>query len=312
MLSPGDNANMFAYVLPVYNPVLMAEHMPDVRYPHGVYNCGIAIHEGVRRGIVRSCTINSRHRLGRKTMQTKEYGSTVYLVDFDETWKPVKYGEIKLVQTVHDVRLSVWSDKGFRGVGCARYTTPQGVAYTPISITGVTGSHVTVRELPKMPLMTGSQKNWVELPHEGETAHLDVGYVEEVGQRCVLSITKQGKARLQSHVSRQNKGLKLRGGTNYVRLSDSELLMCYHVVDDLGDNVRDYKSVFAIVESCFPFYIKATTPPLKFQSSSTENLIQFPMGLVRDGEKLIISYGLADADNVIGEIRQRDIMNLMQ
>lgn len=302
---------MFAYVLPVYNPVLMAEHMPDVRYPHGVYNCGIAFDGEKRRGIVRSCTINQRHRLGRKTMHTKEYGSTVYLVDFDESWAPVKYGEIKLAQTVHDVRLSRWDEQGFRGVGCARYNTPQGVAYTPISITGVTGSHVTVRELPKMPLMTGSQKNWIEMPHENETAHFDVGFVEEVGQRCILSVTKQGKARLQSHVSRTSRNMKLRGGTNYVKLDSANLLVCYHVVEELGDNVRDYKSVFAVVEGCFPFYIQAMTPPLKFQSSSTENLIQFPMGLVRDGEKLMISYGLADADNVIGEIRQRDVMNLM-
>lgn len=311
MYSRDDNANMFAYVLPVYNPVLMAEHMPDVRYPHGVYNCGISCDGGVRRGIVRSCTINSRHRLGRKSMPSKEYGSTVYLVDFDKSWTPIKYGELKLVETVHDVRLSMWNEKGFRGVGCARYNTPQGVRYWPISIKGVTGSHVTVRPLPKMPLMTGSQKNWIELPHEGETAHFDVGYVEEVGQRCVMSITKQGKVRLQSHVSRTTRQMKLRGGTNYVKLEGPDLLICYHVVDDLGDNVRDYKSVFSVVEGCFPFYVKAMTPPLKFQSSAAENLIQFPMGLVRDGEKLMISYGLADADNVIGEIRERDVMNLM-
>lgn len=306
MCSQDDNANMFAYILPVYNPVMMAEQMPDVKYPHGVYNCGIFIEKGDRIGVVRSCTVNQRHRLGRKTMQTKEYGSTLYYVNFDEEWDVCCHEEIDLPVTVHDVRLSTST----RGIGCKRVSTPQGVKYKPV-ILDIQPQHVTCRDLPTMPLMTGSQKNWIELPHEGDTAHLDVGYVEEVGQRCVLSITKQGKVRLQSHVNRQNKNLKLRGGTNYVRLSDSELLMCYHVVDDLGDNVRDYKSVFAIVESCFPFYIKATTPPLKFQSSSTENLVQFPMGLVRDGEKLIVSYGLADADNVIGEIRQRDVMNLM-
>lgn len=239
-------------------------------------------------------------------MYEKVYGSTLYKVLFNRNWEPVEYHEILLPEVVHDVRLT----NHFRGIGCRRVSTPQGVKYKPV-ILDMRTVDVEVRDLPLMPKMTGSQKNWVELPSDSEGSHIDVGYVEEYGQRCILSVSKQGKARLQTHPSRTTHQMKLRGGTNYVKLTGPDLLVCYHVVDDLGDNVRDYKSVFAIVEGCFPFFVKAMTPPLKFQSSSTENLIQFPMGLARDREKLMVSYGLADADNVIAEISEKDVMNLM-
>lgn len=306
MCEVDDNANMFAHVLPVYNPVFMSEHMPNVRFPEGIYNCGIAKEGEARHGIVRSCTLNQRHRLGRKAIMRKQYGSTLYFVRFNSEWVPEFYDEIVFNEHIHDVRLSGTVK---RGIGCRRHHG--GLKYTPVVVEYTPESGFSWKDLPLMPKMTGSQKNWIELPHDSEGAHIDVGHVEEYGQRCILTLSKQGKARLQTHPSRMTHNLKLRGGTNYVKTQGADLLVCYHVVDDLGDNVRDYKCVFALVEGCFPFYVKAMTPPLKLQSSSTENLVQFPMGLVRDGEKLMISYGLADADNVIAEISEQDLLNLM-
>lgn len=296
---------MLTQILPVYEIKTMHSTMErGVSYPHGVYNCGIHVKDGSRIGIVRSCTVNARHRLGWKPMRSHRYGNDLYRVNFNDKWDVSAFSKLGTQdKIIHDVRIDVVDGSTIHGTGCMKINEH----YWPVAVR-VYGQRLVAERIPVpvSSMRNASQKNWVMLKSEGGDKVYDLGYVDQLEGRVVMRLANNNQTSFHRTATKS----VIRGGTNYVKTPDG-LLSCGHQVENYGDGVRDYRSVFVLVKDEYPYDVISHTRPLKLSKSDVSQGIQFPIGLAWDGDRLMVSYGVADADNVIGEVKLNDVMNMM-
>lgn len=278
--------------LPV-EPILSLYDATDGRllYPHGCYNLGLWPISVGYWGIFRNGTRNARHLLGKPMMHEGTYGHQLYYVRFDEKWNMKQLKPITSNDVVHDVRIS---DHGM--IGCIRMGEGQ---YRAARV------HLSRDlSLSAIPLANPGQKNWNFLPD----GWIDMGWSDGLGLMRGYQGTKGISEQIVDRYC-----IHLRGSAPYFRIGD-RLITTYHTVEKDAEGRRSYWHYFAELEPEPPFRIKMLSAPFKFGEGGERGRIQFAMACFPEpgrSENLVVSFGVADADNVVGRIKTADVLGLL-
>lgn len=172
-----------------------------------------------------------------------------------------------------------------------------------------------------LPIAPGRQKNWCPFQHNGKLyliasicPHL-IYELQILDNNNVICERKWQTEWFHPWFQQEF----LRGNTNAVQLDDGNYLNTFHTAVKLGPSMHYYDNGCYVFEGKPPFrvlkcsnrtYLKAEDAVSTHYRKKNLITVCFPVGMVREGEKLFISYGDNDSEVKILETTVSDMLNL--
>lgn len=165
--------------------------------------------------------------------------------------------------------------------------------------------------------LSGRQKNWMPFEFDGKiyliaSVFPHVIYELVDNYNCVKSFETSW-----NHCWFSDK--QMRGNTNAVKLNDGNYLSTFHTVISCN-NKQHYDNGFYVFEGKPPFkvikcanrtYLPAEAACQKYYRNHNHILCIFPVGMILENGKIIISYGDNDSVVKIVEFKLEDVLNTM-
>ena len=211
-------------------------------------------------------------------------------------------------------------------------TTDKGMFGTIIMDTAISNDFIETENFRISPEETSDlQKNWTNFVYNDE-----LYFIKNINPHKIYKFNLETKQLTSvSNLNWENKwfyNLSLRGNTNPIKLPDNNYLSTFHTVQHMVFNdtrYRFYDNGFYIFEGKPPFkplkmmtqtFLPAESCDLIFSweetpysnSSKQKFYCTFPIGMMLDGDDIIVSYGNSDKFIDVGKYSLKEIMNLMK
>lgn len=159
------------------------------------------------------------------------------------------------------------------------------------------------------------QKNWNPIVY-GDKLYLDYWH----NPRIILEYDKTDVQAAFVHEIRdlgRFSGDYIRGSAPPIPAPNGHLLASYHTCPPKirGNPDREYLTIFAYLDPHPPFQAVAYTGEMKLLDKGPSQQVQFLMGAAaidHDPKRLVLSFGVADYDNIIASVKWADIDAQMQ
>lgn len=258
------------------------------------------------------------------TYRPDEHGFKAVLLDGDMNIDKKTYFKFNITNCA-DPRL-VWDDKKLIMV----YSSTEEVGLREECIRGSiimdrSQSDSFINSKPfniSLPHTRGRQKNWTPFEFENKiylVASICPHVIYELEVFDETNVLCKKKWETNWHHPWFYKEF-LRGNTNAVRLEDGNYLGTFHTAVKLGSHMHFYDNGCYLFEGKPPFrvlkcsnrtYLRAEDAVSTHYRKRNLITVCFPVGMVRKGEKIFISYGDNDSEVKILETSVKEMMDLM-
>lgn len=168
--------------------------------------------------------------------------------------------------------------------------------------------------------LEGRQKNWMPFVHDDK-----IFMISSVCPHVIYELTLKPKVECKEVFKSEWNcpwpiKLDLRGNTNAVLLEDGNYLCTFHTAQhsnnichyDNGSYIFEGKPPFKVLKCSKTTYLPAEAAKEKHFRKAGIIICTFPVGMVRENSRLLISYGDNDTAVKIVETKIENMLNLME
>lgn len=289
------------------------------------------------------CMIDGRTVRSRKAARGEARTKNAMIILDPVTWKPVEIYKVREQDNLprmpsssigyEDIRLFRTDKGGLQGIAAALHLKKE--AFKPTVEQVLLTFDDRYRVIQAMPIRwEGNQKNWAPFDNSTEPHFLysiddgplfntqgpvdgqvfqGKGRVPEIRApnkkaraRARACLQESSSARPHKNlIPREIKGTPLRGGSQLLRVGENAWLGIGHSMQLIADR-KFYWHVWYTVDSSGKLLAKSQ--PMKL----VPNGIEFAAGLAIDGDRVVVSFGVDDAEAKLGETSLSAVLSILK